>query len=135
MLVIKENESKVLIVTLRDKASNQIAPCYTWRLTNKQSLENIVFYQTNSSTSPYFDAFTVSISPTYSDLTNGVIQSGHGQFTYEIYEMPSMGLTLSNAIQMIETGILIISPTHSPNIVSILDSNKPIRINNNQDRI
>ena len=136
MLRIQNNSTDVFIVTLRDKTSNQVNPYYTWKVINKQTLDETVFYTDNFTTSPYYDSFTISISNTQSGLTAGILNIGHGQFTYEVYEMTNQyDLNLANAIQMVETGILIVNPTYSVNPTSTTDTNIPVPINSNLDRI
>jgi hypothetical protein len=73
------------------------------------------------------------VGGTYSNPTQGVVQCPQGQYTYEIYEMTSADLNINNAVGMIETGILLISPTYSTTI-SATNSNT-ISVNKNLDRI
>lgn len=133
MLRITQNSTSKLYVTLQDKVINIGATNFTWRLFDKETLKYYYFYNDNTSNSPYYDSFTLSVGGTYSNPAQGVVQCPHGQYTYEIYEMTSADLNINNAVGMIETGILLISPTYSTTI-SATNSNT-ISVNKNLDRI
>jgi hypothetical protein len=87
MLTIENNSSKALFVTLQENVVNVATASFTWRLINKESLQNYVFWADDFSTSPYYDCFTVSIGP--GSPTAGYVNCGYGQFTYEVFEMPN----------------------------------------------
>lgn len=91
-------------------------PYFTWQLIRKGSFDNIIFYQNDSSNSPwYYNSFTISVG-TYSGLTQGAISANYGEWTYNIYEMINQyDLNINNSINLVETGICIINGTYSPN--------------------
>ena len=122
MLRINQNTSKALYVTLNEKVTGTYSPYFTWLLTSKDTLNKYYFYEPDFSGSVYYNSFTVSsIWP-------------HGEYTYEIYQMTaSNNLDITMAVGMVETGILLISPTYSKDVVAI--NNATFSINNNLDRI
>lgn len=133
MLTLQNNSSGAVYVTLQENVVNVATASFTWRLINKESLQNYVFWADDFSTSPYYDSFTISIGP--GSATAGYVNCGYGQFTYEVYEMPNpYDLNLNNAIGMVETGILIVNPTYSVN-ASFTQSIPTIPLNKNLDRI
>ena len=135
MLYINDNDTTVFNVTLYSNCGNITNPYFTWKLINKQSLNEIVFYQDDSSTSPYYyNSFTVSIAPT-AGLTQGIINAAPGEYKYEIYEMSNKyDLDLNNSIGLVENGILYIVPTYSQT-TSFTQSLTPISTYTNLDRI
>ncbi len=136
MLYLTIDQPKVIYVTLQEKSSNLVNPYYTWFIKNKQSLEETTFYASDFSTVPYyFNTFTMSVSSTQSGLTAGIIQVDSGEYIYQVYQMSSpYDLNLSNAIQMVETGILIISGTHT-DYQSYTGSSGNINVYQNLNRI
>lgn len=107
MLYISATGSTRVTVTLYELSSNITNPNYTWKLVNKDTLAEKVFYQTDSSPYPYyFNYFTISVASP-EGLTAGVINIPAGQYQYYIYEMQNpYDLDLNNAIQLVENGIL-----------------------------
>ncbi len=104
-----DNSYDVLTVTLYELCNNITNPQFTWKLTNKDTLQETIFYQTDSSSNPYYyNSFTVSISSVVS-LTAGVINVGYGEYEYEIYEktLPYQ-LTISTNDNLVENGLLIV---------------------------
>jgi len=104
-----------VVVTLYEK-STQTQPYYTWQIIRKGSFDEVVFYQDDSSYAPfYWSEFQITLSPSYSSLTAGIIQANSGEYTYNIWEMNQpydLGYTQSN--NLVETGILIINATYTP---------------------
>lgn len=109
MLYLNPDNSNLLVVTLYEKSNNLVNPYFTWKLTNKTTYEETIFYQDDSSTVPYyFNSFTVSVSSAES-LTAGVIDVNYGEYEYEIYEKSSpYQLTISTNDNLVESGLLIV---------------------------
>lgn len=104
-----DNSYDLLVVTLYEKCNNITDPQFTWKLTNKNTFEETIFYQSDSSSSPYYyNSFTVSVSSAVS-LTAGVINVDYGEYEYEIYEktLPYQ-LTISTNDNLVENGLLIV---------------------------
>lgn len=103
-----------VIVTLYENSTNIVNPYYTWKLENKDTLVNTVFYQDDHSSYPwYYNSFTLSVA-TYSGLTAGVLDLDYGQYNYFIYEMANpYDLDLNNSLGLVENGILYINATYS----------------------
>lgn len=131
MLRVMNNGSKAFIVTLQEKAVG-LNPFYTWKLTDKQTLDEYYFCNENFSNSPYFDAFTVSIGQ--GSATAGYVDCGYGQFTYEIYQTSQYALTVTTSDPLVETGILMVGATFA-NTVAATASTTTIKVNKNNDRI
>ena len=104
------NISDLLTVTLYEKCNNILNPYFTWKLTNKNTSEEVIFYQDDSSTSPYYyNSFTVSVVNTGMSLTSGVINVNYGEYEYEIYEKSTpRELTILLNDNLVESGLLIV---------------------------
>jgi hypothetical protein len=102
-------------VTLYEK-STQLQPYYTWLIQRKGTFEEVIFYQNDISPAPYYwNNFVITLNNGLG-LTAGQIIANRGEWTYTIYEMASpYDLNLSDAIDIVETGILIITGTATPN--------------------
>jgi hypothetical protein len=125
MLYLNTTGNTKVTVTLYEKSSNILNPNYTWKLVNKDTFVEKVFYQADFSPYPYyFNYFTISIA-TPENLTSGVIDVPPGQYQYYIYEMPAPAdLDLNNAIGMVENGILNVIATYStPNVYTASNTN------------
>lgn len=103
-----------LTVTLYEKCSNITNPQFTWELNRKGTYDQVIFYQEDHSSDPYYyNSFTVSVA-TQSGLTAGVINIQPGEYNYIIYEMPdAYNLITASAIGIVETGLLILEATFS----------------------
>ena len=114
MLYISSTQSSVIVVTLSELTSNLVSPNWTWKLINSHTNKITYFCQDNSSTSCYYQSFTVSVSATTSGATQGVLDVEPGQYVYEVYEttLPYQ-LILTGDEPLIETGILNVSGTES----------------------
>ena len=67
-----------IVVTAYEK-STQIQPYYTFQIIRKGSFDEVVFYQNDTSYAPwYWSQFEITISPTYSGLTSGIIIADSG---------------------------------------------------------
>lgn len=133
MLRLQNNSSGAVYVTLQEKVKVPLTTNFTWKLIDKESLQEYFFCADDFSPSPYYDCFTVSVG--VGSATAGWVNCGYGQFTYEVYETQNpydIGLTMS--LGMVETGILIISPTYSLD-PTFTDAPPTININKNLDRI
>ena len=115
MLYLNDGQN-VITATLYEK-STITQPYYTWHLQRKGTFEEVVFYQDDSSYAPwYWNSFTVSVG-TVSGLTQGQISLNAGEWTYEVWQMNvpyDLSWTSSNV--MVESGILIVNGTYSPDI-------------------
>ena len=113
MLYISLTQSTVVNVTLYEKSSNITNPNYTWKIINSGTNQETIFTQDNSSSSPYYQSFTLSISNP-PGLTSGIINVSGGQYVYQIYETSApYTLVLTGDELLVETGILNISMTQS----------------------
>lgn len=103
-----------VIVTLYESSINTTNPQYTWKLENKDTLVQTVFYQEDHSSFPwYYNSFTLSVA-TYSGLTAGILDLDYGQYNFYIYEMVNpYDLDLNNSLGLVENGILYIGYTSS----------------------
>lgn len=112
--------------------SNQIQPYYTWQIIRKGTFEEVIFYQDDSSYSPwYFSTFTVSVG-TVSGLTQGKIVANPGEWTYNIWEMQQpYNLSITQSVGLVETGILIISGTYTGDNEYIDNNDSEIKYYNN----
>jgi hypothetical protein len=113
-MIYLNNGVNTITVTPYEKSS-QTQPYYTWQLIRKGSFDEIVFYQDDSSYAPfYWSSFTVSVG-TVSGLTQGQIVASFGEYTYNIWEMTTpYNLSYTQSIGLVETGILIINGTYTP---------------------
>jgi hypothetical protein len=113
-MIYLNNGVNTITVTPYEK-STQTQPYYTWQLIRKGSFDEIVFYQDDSSYAPfYWSSFTVSVG-TVSGLTQGEIVASFGEYTYNIWEMTApYNLSYTQSIGLVETGILIITGTYTP---------------------
>ena len=125
MLYLNPTGDTRVVVTLYENSSNLVNPYYTWKLVNKDTLAEKIFTQLDSSPSPYyFNYFTISIA-TPEGLTAGTIDIKPGQYQYYVYEMQNpYDLNLSNAIGLVENGILNVTATFStPNVYTASNTN------------
>lgn len=136
MLYLPQNQPTRLNTTFWENSTNLVNPYFTWRIINKQSLVETIFYANDFSQVPwYYNSFTVSASTTTIGLTAGIINSAPGEYTYTVYQMSNpYDLDLANAIKEVETGILVISATYTPQ-ESFTASSGTIGVWTNMDRI
>lgn len=120
MLYLNSNTASVVTTTLYENCSNVINPFFTWKLTNQESKQNFLFYADTFSDVPYYyNQFTISVVniPTNQNATGsttGIIYANRGVYNYEVYEMATASdLNLSNAIGLVEWGLLTINATSS----------------------
>jgi hypothetical protein len=113
MIYLSTTQSKEVYLTLREKATitGTATPYYTWQIQNRDSLEWSIFSPYNFSTSPYYDAFTISIG-TPSSLTGSSVQLyiEQGQYDYKITQTGTE-YDLSITGSVVEVGILQITGT------------------------
>lgn len=103
MLYLSATQSQSLIVTLRDGLT--IYENYTWKIRNSMTNEETIFTQDNSSSSPYYQSFTLSVSSPQG-LTFGVVNIEPGQYQYFIYGSETPHNLDVDGLEMLETGIL-----------------------------
>lgn len=103
MLYLSATQSQALNVTLRDVYT--IYTYYTWKIRNSMTNEETIFTQDNSSSSPYYQTFTLSVSSPQG-LTSGVVDVDPGQYQYFIYGSLSPYNLDVTGLEEIETGIL-----------------------------
>lgn len=118
MLYLSSTQSQALIVTLRDGLT--IYPNYTWKIRNSMTNEETIFTQDDSSASPYYQSFTLSVSSPQG-LTSGVIDVEAGQYQYFIYGSTTPYNLNIDGLEVLETGILNIVANDAP-----IDSNTNI---------
>jgi|WetSurMetagenome_2_1015567.scaffolds.fasta_scaffold600129_2 hypothetical protein len=134
MILTYKDASNLVYVTLRELTRNQVNPYYTWTLTNKDTLEVTTFYADNLTGSPYYDLFNITLSSTQSGITAGIIDIEFGQYTYNVYEMTNQyDLNISNAVGLVENGILIVNATYSHYASFTQSDNDTITTYNNLD--
>lgn len=128
MLIISPTGSTPVTVTLFEKCQNQINPYFTWQLVRKGSYDDIIFYQDDISTSPYYyNTFTLSVATNSVGLTAGLIPLTSGEWNYTIYEQNSPYiLSTASAIGIVETGLLIVPETFLTTPVSYTSDNPSI---------
>lgn len=111
MLYLSATQSQALIVTLRDIQT--IYTYFTWKIRNSMTNEETIFTQDNSSSSPYYQTFTLSVSSPQG-LTSGVVDVDPGQYQYFVYGSDTpYNLNITDDSILIETGILNILGTQS----------------------
>lgn len=103
-----------VIVNLYALSSNITNPYFTWKIVNKDTETETIFYQDDHSISPYdYNAFTLSVA-TYSGLTAGVIDVPMGQYEFFIYETNTQyDLIITTSSNLVKTGILQVTGTSS----------------------
>jgi len=111
MLYLSATQSQALIVTLRDSLT--IYENYTWKIRNSMTNEETIFTQDNSSSSPYYQSFTLSVSSPQG-LTSGVVNIQPGQYQYFIYGSPTPYNLDVDDLEMLETGILNVVGSETP---------------------
>jgi hypothetical protein len=113
-MIYLNNGINTVTITPYEK-STQIQPYYTWQIIRKGTFEEVVFYQDDSSYAPwYWSSFTISVG-TISGLTQGQIIANAGEWTYNIWEMTTpYNLSYTQSVGLVETGILIINGTYTP---------------------
>lgn len=112
MLYLKTGLNSIT-TTLADNTT-LINPYYTWEITRKGSFESIYFSNTDVSPIPYYySTFTVSVG-NISNAAFGEINVNEGEYTYNVYQttIPN-NITVSSSDMIVQTGIMIISTTHS----------------------
>lgn len=114
MLYLNNQTPQEVIVNLYALSSNITNPYFTWKIVNKDTEEETIFYQDDHSNSPYdYNSFTLSVA-TYSGLTAGVIDVPMGQYEYFIYETNTQyDLIITTASNLVKTGILQVTGTSS----------------------
>lgn len=135
MLILSPTQSNVVNVTLYENSTNLVNPYFTWKIKNKQSLEETIFFQTDSSDVPwYYNSFTLSISTT-PGLTAGIINVKSGEYQYFVYQMNNpYDLNLNNAVKEVENGILVVTATYSQ-LQTYTQSSGIMNVYQNMDRI
>ena len=113
-MIYLNNGVNTITVTPYEK-STQTQPYYTWQIVRKGTFDEVVFYQDDSSYAPfYWSSFTISVG-TVSGLTQGQIVASFGEWTYNIWEMTTpYNLSYTQSVGLVETGILIINGTYTP---------------------
>jgi hypothetical protein len=113
MIRISATQSKV-VLTLKEKSTIE-NPYWTFRITNSDSKVQTIFQGWNTSTSFYYDSFTLSVGTPESLTASVVLDIPNGEYSYSVYEMANQwDLDLDNASKIVEVGILIVTGTSSP---------------------
>ena len=120
MLIIQNKGTTQVVVTLSDMAQNKINPYFTWEIVRKGSNDEIIFYADDTSTSPYWNRFNITVATASSGLTAGVIPIIEGEWIYNIYEMRNRyDLNIARSIGIVETGLMVVGLTYStPSVVT-----------------
>lgn len=115
MLIINNSGTSNVVVTLYEKCSNLVNPYFLWSVTRKGSNDNILWTNDDTSTSPwYWNQFEITIATNSVGLTQGIIPLFEGEWVYNVYEMENQyDLNLNDAINLVETGIMIVGTTYS----------------------
>lgn len=102
-----------ITLTLYEK-SVQTQPYYTFQIIRKGSFDEVIFYQDDISFAPwYWNQFNITLG-TFSGLTQGQIIASAGEYTYNVYEMPTpYNLSYTQSVGLVETGILIVTGTYT----------------------
>ena len=111
MLYLSATQSQALIVTLRDSLT--IYENYTWKIRNSMTNEETIFTQDNSSSSPYYQSFTLSVSSPQG-LTSGVVNIKPSQYQYFIYGSETPYNLDIDGLEILETGILNVVGDETP---------------------
>lgn len=127
MLYLNNTGDTRVIVTLYENCSNILNPYFTWKLVNKDTLAETIFFQEDFSPVPYyFNYFTISVA-TPAGLTQGIIDVESGQYQYYVYEMTNpYDLDLNNTIGLVENGILNVQGVFSTQSVFIASNTNTI---------
>ena len=121
-----------VIATLKEKSPNLVTTNYTWRLYNKDSHQEYIFSVEDHTTSPYYDAFTISVG-TPSNATGSTVRidAPAGTYNYFVYQMTNpYDLNINNALAQVENGILTINGTSSEIISFTQSDDDTIRVFN-----
>ena len=113
MIYLSTTKSTQVCLTLKEKSPDLINKYYTWKLHNKDTNELYYFSADDFSTSPYYDAFTLSVG-TPESLTQSVTFDGViGTYDYYIYQtLTEYNLDITGST-LVENGILTIIGTVS----------------------
>lgn len=113
-MIYLNNGTNSITLTLNEK-STQTQPYYTFQLIRKGTFDEVIFYQDDSSYAPwYWNSFNISVG-TISGPTQGQIVASFGEYTYNVWEMTTpYNLSYTQSIGLVETGILIINGTYTP---------------------
>lgn len=141
MVYLQYGTASTCVFTLKEK-SVFCNSYYTFKITNKDTFSEYIFYAPNTSTSKYYDEFSFFIGNTssatssiISGATAGIVNAPASQYVYEIYEMlEPYQLGLTNSIKIVETGIWQITGTHTP-IPEYKQLNTPTSVYRNKDRM
>lgn len=126
MLTMSNTGTSLVTTTLYEKCQNTVNPYFTWNVFQKSGQKDIIFYQNDISSNPfYYNQFELTVG-TLSAL-NGVIPVIQGEWIYNIYEMISpYDLDLNHAQGIVETGLLIVAGTYSQ-LISYPDGYVPLK--------
>jgi len=109
MLIVNNSGTSNVVVTLYEKCSNLVNPYFTWEIVRKGSNDVVYFTNEDISTSKYYwNEFQITPATSSYGLTQGLIPLIPGEYIYNIWETTNQyDLSLSTAIGIVETGILI----------------------------
>ena len=135
MIYVKSGNNSV-VVQLGDKATNPINPYWTWKLTDKDSMETTIFTADDWSPVPHiWNGFTISVA-TYSGLTSGIINLPAQEYSFQIYEMSNpYDLDINNAVGLAYSGLLVVEGTFSTPVSYTQSNATPHVVYRNQDRL
>jgi len=115
MLIVSSTGTSIVTATLYEMAQNKVNPYFTWSLFGKGTNNTIIFTGDDISTSPYYwNKYAITIATASVGLTSGIIPLTEGEYEYTVYEMNNeYDLNISNAVGIVETGILVCGLSYS----------------------
>lgn len=114
MLYLYNGPTEVTLSNLYATCNNILNPYFTWRVVNRDTEVETIFYQDDSSNAPYYyNSFTLSVA-TYSGLTAGIVNLDGGQYDFYIYESDTpYNLVVTTESNLLKNGILNVVPIYS----------------------
>lgn len=130
MIILNEYGTTPAVVTLYEKSQNNVNPYFTWTLIRKGSFDTIIFYQDDTSTSPInYNRFNITVATSSIGLTAGLIPLVSGEWNYSIYEQTAPYiLSTASAVQLVESGLLIVGATFSDVKTYDPNSNQEVKV-------
>lgn len=114
MINISNSGSSQILITESEIIQATSSPVYyTWKMVRKGTFDEIIFYQDDTSTAPwYWHSFTVSVATSSIGLTQGLVPLYPGEWTYVVYEMGNpYDLDLNNSLGTVSFGLVTVDDT------------------------
>lgn len=137
MIYLNQVGKTNVVTTFYENCVNRVNPFFAWKITDKDSNEVTTFCADDFSLIPnYWNIFSITLSPTMSGPTQGIINIPASIYTYQVYEMANQyDLNLNNAIGLVETGLITINATYTPPLSYTQSNNDITLVYRNQNRI